>query len=478
MGFRSNIAATSRGFYFDPDGNDSLSGRSLEQSVETPGKAIELTNLLDPPLSSQDRAAISSSASGIYSNALVLPDFTAFNAPSTSLITTDTVNVTVGESQQVNLGAMLNFSSGCTLFLVDGRNRIEANIATMIVGGTFATNCIGYDIRGICSDVFLRLTTGALEGDGATMINHTASAPTPVDYNIDSVIFRNTNQTLIDFNPPGVSDQASVNITVAQIDFTEITTGSMLFKVRAGRLIVKAEVLAAESVCVVEDGARLSLDAQIAFGDILIENGAIAVIKSIGILVGDITVDAGGELSITVSNHTGSVTCNGIINGWINGEPYGNAQEQIILMGSDFTNQTPTGTDAPLQIKFGSAQGSGSDPVQLSADGALTINKKKKYLVDVVVQYSRDNAGSAAFLFFRFKINGVQGDDSLFAKLDTPNNDIPVQLTARLDLSVGDVVTFEIMRDSAGFDDGEMVSTTPTPGDWNPAPSASIKVSI
>ena len=478
MGFRNNISPTSRGFYFNPDGDNLFSGLSLENAVETPNQAIDLANLLNPPLASNDRAAISSAASGIYSDALVLSDFTAFDAPSTSIITTDAINVTVGEGQQVNLGAMLNFSSNCTLFLVDGRNRIEANVATMVVGSQFSTGCIGYDIRGACTEIFLRLTTGSLSGDGAKMISHTASAPTPIDYNIDSVIFRGTNQTLMDFNPPGAFDQASVNITTCQRDAGFTTTGSLLFNCKSGRLIVKAEVLSANMLCVVESGAEISLDSQFVIGGVLIKTGGEAIMKSIGILIGTIEVEAGGLLNINVAFHLGAVIENGTINGWINGEPYGNAQEQIVLQGSDFTNQVPTGIDAPLQVTFGGAQGSGSDPVQLSSAGALTINRKKKYLVDVVVQYGRSNAGSAAWLFFRWLKNGAQVGDSAFAKLDNANSDLPVQFSARLDLAVSDVVTFEVMRDSQGFDDGELMTETPTPGGWSSSPSASIKVSI
>ena len=477
MGHRSNVAPTGRDFYFSPAGQNVLSGLSFENAVQDPAQAIALVNALDPPVSAGNRASMISSASGSYTAGLVLPSFTTIDAATASVLTFDAVNITAGDSQPSVWGALLNFSSGCVLYLIDGRTQIDATVSALIVGGVASANCTGFDVRGTCGDVFVRVTTGSLSGDGAVLIKHTATSVVPFDYNIDSVNFFGTNQTLIEYNPPNTFDQASLNITAAQTDFFSTTTGSMLFGVKSGRLIVKAEVLRAESICTVESAAEFSLDMQIGLGDVLVKTGGEMVLDA-GILVGDITVEAGGVLNASVRQHVGDVVCNGVINGCINGEPYGNAQEQVVLHGSDFTNQVPTGLDAPMQILFGPAQGTASDPVMLSAAGALTINRKKKYLLDVIVQYSRDNAGAAAWLFFRIKKNGAHFGNSIFAKLDNSNSDLPVQFSSRLDLAAGDVLTFEMMRDSQGFDDGELLSTSPTPGDWAPVPSASITVTI
>lgn len=477
MGFRSNIFPTGRQFHFNPAGQDRLDGKGPETAVETPTRAIALVNALDPPPSGQVRASIVSSADGVYPDGVVLPAFTSFNAPSTSVITSDLVNITMAESQPMSVGSLLNFAPNCALVLIDGLDRVDATVETMVVGSVFAADCRGFVVSGSCGQVFARLTTGSLQGDGATLIEHTATCTTPFDYNIDTVTFFSTNQTLLDFNPPGPFDQANLNITAAQPAGGFTTTGSLLFNVRAGRAVVKAEVLSAGALCVVESGAQLALNVQIGVGSVLVKSGGEAYVTA-SILVGSIEVEAGGTLHITALAHNGSVTCDGVVNGTINGEPYGNAQEQTVLQGAEFTNQAPVGTDTPLQIKFGPAQGTASDPVMLSADGALTINKKKKYFVNVIVSYGRLNAGSASWLFFRWLKNGVQVGDSLFAKLDNSNSDFPVQFSARLDLDAGDVATFEFVRDSQGFNDGELITETPTLGDWNPAPSASIRVAI
>ena len=51
-----------------------------------------------------------------------------------------------------------------------------------------------------------------------------------------------------------------------------------------------------------------------------------------------------------------------------------------VITGSEFSNQTPSGLDTPLQVEFGIEQGTGSDPVQLSSAGAITFNQAGLYL--------------------------------------------------------------------------------------------------
>lgn len=339
MTFKTNITPTGRDFFFNPAGNNVFDGLGLETAVEDPNQAIDLVNALSPPVGLADRASINASVTGVYTSAVVLPDFTTVNCEAASIITSDLINITSGSSQESRWGSLLNFSGDCTLYKIDGQDRVRAIVSSMAFG-TFGTgDCVGFDVSGTCTDIFIQLTNGALQGADNTLIKHTATTNTPVDYNIDTAVFRNIDQTLIEYNPPAEADQASLNITSAQPEAAFTTTGSMLFKVMSGRLIVKAEVLQAETICVVEDGARFSLDSQIVFGDILIEDGGVAVMKSIGILIGDITVDAGGVLGINVISHVGSVTNNGTINGIINGVRYGN---WIVDIEDTITTETDT----------------------------------------------------------------------------------------------------------------------------------------
>ena len=57
--------------------------------------------------------------------------------------------------------------------------------------------------------------------------------------------------------------------------------------------------------------------------------------------------------------------------------------ERLVDGVSLATSQEPVGTDAPLQLEFGAAVGTVSDPVMLAADGTLTINSTGTYRIKV-----------------------------------------------------------------------------------------------
>ena len=428
MGHRSNQPITGRDFFFSPSGDDDLSGTSDENPVSEPAQAITLINNLSPPVSSADRASMNASVIGNYSDPIILPEFTACNAAAASIITFGPVNITYGGNQSATWGSLLNFASSGTVIDIDGLNRVSSITTAVVVGSdTFpADDGTGYNVTGACDDVFVTLRQGELRGKRALMINHTAESPSPIKYAMDIVEFFNIDQIFMKYNPTGSGAAAIVEASAIQesLSATEPVTNSMIFQVMAGTLVVDASILVADSVAVVEGSATLTLDAQAMFGNTLIKDSAIAIYKSVSIIqgnvaiedtgtlqvdvktcIGDMTVAAGANMTITcdtfvgdldnegivlaiVQNHTGEITGSGTINGIINGVPYGTYQEAILLRGADFTTQTPTGLDAPMQITFGAAQGTASDLVMLSATGALTANVKHRYKLSVFLQYA------------------------------------------------------------------------------------------
>lgn len=151
-------------------------------------------------------------------------------------------------------------------------------------------------------------------------------------------------------------------------------------------------------------------------------------------------------------------------------------EERIIINASSFVDQNPLGLDIPLQIEFGPAVNGPTDAVQLDANGLVTINRTDEYDVSFFFEYGRSGAGQVSWLFWRLKVNGVQSGNSVFAKLDGSNDDVPVQFEIARIFNQGDTFAVELMRDSQGNDTGSLMSETPTPVDWSPAPSASIVI--
>lgn len=147
-----------------------------------------------------------------------------------------------------------------------------------------------------------------------------------------------------------------------------------------------------------------------------------------------------------------------------------------VLTGSSISNQEPSGLDATLQVEFGAAQGSGADPVQLSVVGAITFNQEGLYLFNGFGNFERQGAsGGDTVTAFRALINGAQVGYTKMVELDKVGIAIPYETTIPLSVSVGDVLTWEIIRDSSGIDAGGLYTHTLL-SSWSNIPSASFVV--
>ena len=155
--------------------------------------------------------------------------------------------------------------------------------------------------------------------------------------------------------------------------------------------------------------------------------------------------------------------------------------ERLIDGRSVAATQQPssTGEANQIQIEFGPAIGTGSDPVQLSALGALTINETGLYRVKVSLIYGRTGSAGVSELRFRALVNGVQAGQSIGVDIDNANSEVPYADEAWLELPAGVTITYEIMRDSDGNDSGGLfqpIITAGTAPSWNACSCAAIRV--
>jgi len=147
-----------------------------------------------------------------------------------------------------------------------------------------------------------------------------------------------------------------------------------------------------------------------------------------------------------------------------------------VMTGSEFSNQTPSGLNTPLQVEFGIEQGSGSDPVQLSSAGAITFNQAGLYLFNGYGNFERQgSSGGVSVIAFRSLINGAQVGQSKMVEIDKVGVAIPYEVTVPLNVSVGDVLTWEILRDSSGIDAGGLY-THNLLSSWSDVPSSSFTI--
>lgn len=438
-----------RAFFFAPAGKDTRDGATIQRPRKTPQSMLDFTLTIDPPPQIGNTASVTASEGGQFNDAIVVHDFVQFDASNSSFVINAPIAATVGSSQLVQTAGMSNLQAGGTTWLIDGK--FQNGIRTKFTG-SFGTGSTAVKITGDCQGIFFVSDQIQVGGVGSTGIDITADSPDVISVTSDVVLLLENDQVAINYDPPSSTTRCVLKLSA--IEKADGVTGTTGIVANNGLLIIIQQgILDVNTSIHVKDGAtvRLSCDN----------------------VLGDVTVDAGGTLVASVGIFSGTVINNGIIKG--------DEQRETLLLASSFSLQPPLpdtlALDTSLQVEFGAAQKGPSDPVQLAANGAVTINQAGQYFVSLLVQYGRTGSGQASWLFFRVLINGTQFGESIFAKLDNENSDIPVQFTGVLDLEKGDVVTIEFIRDSQGFNSGSLMAEIPTLGSWNPSPSATIRFS-
>lgn len=147
-----------------------------------------------------------------------------------------------------------------------------------------------------------------------------------------------------------------------------------------------------------------------------------------------------------------------------------------VLNATDTHNQTPSGLDTPLQVTFGIAQGTGTDPVMVDVSGNITFNESGIYLFNGYSNFERQgSSGGNAVIAFRALLNGVQAGVTKMVELKDVGTGVPYDLTLPINATAGDVLTWEIMRDSSGVDQGGLYAHTIL-GGWSNVPSVSVSI--
>ena len=147
-----------------------------------------------------------------------------------------------------------------------------------------------------------------------------------------------------------------------------------------------------------------------------------------------------------------------------------------VLNTTDTDNQVPSGLDTPLQVLFGIAQGTIADPVMVDVSGNITFNESGIYLFNGYANFERQgSSGGDAVIAFRALLNGVQAGVTKMVELKDVGTSVPYDLTLPINATAGDVLTWEIMRDSSGVDQGGLYAHTLL-GGWSNVPSVSVSI--
>ena len=83
-------------------------------------------------------------------------------------------------------------------------------------------------------------------------------------------------------------------------------------------------------------------------------------------------------------------------------------KEQVLEAVAALTAQNPSGLNQVLKVNFGPAQGTGSDLVQISGSGDLTVNRTAYLEFEVLLSFGRTGSGGVSHVTLRGVLNGAQ----------------------------------------------------------------------
>ena len=148
---------------------------------------------------------------------------------------------------------------------------------------------------------------------------------------------------------------------------------------------------------------------------------------------------------------------------------------ELVLVAASLVDQQPVGLDTPLQVSFGPAQGTVSDPVALAADGTTTIQQDRTYRGTATFSLSRSTSIGEAILWVRLLVDGVQQGVPFSLLMTDDDMTIPLQFFFEADFVAGQILNMEIYRDSNGINNGGLTTQSSSIG-WGTAPSAHLRM--
>ena len=152
-------------------------------------------------------------------------------------------------------------------------------------------------------------------------------------------------------------------------------------------------------------------------------------------------------------------------------------KEVEVLRAPSTVVQAPSALDTALQVTFGAAQKSASDPVMINAAGLITFNTAGNYAVRVKLENGRTGSTGTSILLSRLLKNGTAYGSPAAVKLASSDETVPTDSRVIIDAAAGDTLVVQIMRDSAGTNFGGLYPQVAVVTAWGTVPSALLVVS-
>lgn len=141
------------------------------------------------------------------------------------------------------------------------------------------------------------------------------------------------------------------------------------------------------------------------------------------------------------------------------------------LVSQSFADQNPSSVDTPLQVVWGTAS---NTSVDVASNGVITFLEDGLYYLTFNLNFGRTADSGTVILAVRFLVNGVASGITQKFTMSDSTASVPLCTSDWLSASASDTITAQIIRDSAGINNGGLLSTDITLADWADAPSAAI----
>lgn len=154
-------------------------------------------------------------------------------------------------------------------------------------------------------------------------------------------------------------------------------------------------------------------------------------------------------------------------------------KEVEVLRAPSVNNQLPTALATPIQVSFGAAQNSASNPVMISAAGLVTFNTAGNYAVRIKLQAGRTGATGVVTLVSRILLGGAQYGSSASVRLDNANIIMPTESRVVVNVAAGQTLAVQLVRDTvdSSINGGGLYGIQPATAGWAASPSALMVIS-
>lgn len=148
--------------------------------------------------------------------------------------------------------------------------------------------------------------------------------------------------------------------------------------------------------------------------------------------------------------------------------------EPILYSASNAASQQPTSLNIPVQIEFGAATSGGG--VSLASNGTITFTEAGQYIVNINLRIGRTGGAGTARIFNRVLINGVPQLRPAGVLISSSDIVVPFSQSIPVSVQANDQLTFQVMRDGAGVNEGGLFQLASSAAGWDNSPSASVSI--